>query len=173
LHNAIASEESTIAMRPLAGKDLSRLWEILREFPERNFDDSGPQTLADFEEMIADRLRREIMVVFEVVFDDRPGELVGATAFEPLSGRSGMLRGVCFARQVHGSGIPLTAMRGAVASLFADGIEKISAKMFADNARAWRFFQKLGAVEEGLLRAETTRSGELVDVRAIALFRET
>ncbi len=84
-----------------------------------------------------------------------------------------MLRGVCFAREVHGSGIPLAAIKGAIEALYADGIEKISARIFADNDRAWRFFQKLGAVEEGLLRAETTRAGELLDLRVIALFKET
>jgi RimJ/RimL family protein N-acetyltransferase len=154
-------------MRRLAGEDLPRLWEILREFPEHNFDDSGPETLADFEEMIADRLRRETMVVFEV-----GDELAGAAAFEALSCRTGMLRGVCFARQVHGTGIPLAAMRSAIAGLYASGIEKIAARIFADNTRAWLFFQKLGAVEEGLLHAETTRAGQLVDVRMIAFFRE-
>lgn len=155
-------------MRRLVAEDLPRLWAILREFPECNFDDSGPRTLDDFEEVIVNRMCRETIVVFSI-----SGELVGAAAFEPLSERSGMLRGVCFAREVHGTGYPLEAMRTAIAALFEDGYEKISARMFAENTRAWRFFQKLGAVEEGLLRAETTRDKKPLDVRAIALFRET
>lgn len=159
--------DCAITTRPLQGDDLPRLWEMLHEFPELNFDDRGPRSLADFEQSMVDRVQREILVAFSV-----EGELAGAFAFEPFDERSGMLRGVCFARSTHGTGIPREAMRGAIAGLFADGIEKISAQMFADNERAWRFFQKLGAVEEGLLRRQTKRAGELIDVRIIAFFKE-
>lgn len=159
--------ERAIEGRPLTGEDLPRLWEILREQPEHNFDDRGPQSLAQFEHVMAARVEREILVSFEV-----HGQLAGAFAFEPFDERSGVLRGMCFAREFHGTGIPLEAMRGAIAALFADGVEKISAQMFADNERAWRFFQKLGAVQEGLLRKQTRRAGELIDVRIIALFKE-
>jgi RimJ/RimL family protein N-acetyltransferase len=160
-------EALTIRSRPLSGEDLPRLWEIMHEFPECNFDDAGRRSFAEFEQSIADRIGREILVSFDV-----SGELAGAFAFQPFDERSGVLRGVCFARQVHGTGVPLEAMRGAIAALFADGIEKISAQMFADNERAWRFFQKLGASEEGLLRRQTRRAGELIDVRIIAFFKE-
>ncbi len=156
-----------ILTKTLGLSDLPRLWEIMREFPLNNFDDSGPRSLGEFEELMAARARREMLLGFHVA-----GELAGAMAYQGASGRSGMLRGVCFARSVHGTGVPLAAVASAIAALFADGVEKISAQMFADNERAWRFFQKLGAVEEGLLRAHTTRSGELIDVRVIALFRE-
>lgn len=173
MRSAIADSTITITTRPLAGDDLPRLWEILREFPRENFDDSGPTSIEEFEESMVDRVQHELLIAFDVA-----GELVGATAVEPVSYRNGMLRGVmlrgvCFARAVHSTGVPLQAMRGAIAKLYEDGIEKISARMFADNLRAWRFFQKLGAVEEGLQRAETVRAGELVDVRLIALFRES
>ena len=154
-------------MRYLAGEDLPRLWEMLAEFPQFTHDDSGPESLAEFEQIMADRAGRETHLAFEVA-----GELAGAIAFEQMTRRSAMLRGLCFAKDFHGTGIPLEAVRGVIEAMYRGGAEKISAQMFADNERAWRFFQKLGAVEEGLLREHATRAGELVDVRVIALFRK-
>jgi RimJ/RimL family protein N-acetyltransferase len=156
---------ATIEIQPLSAAELPLLWQYLREFPRDNFDDFGPATLEDFEQMMAGRLAHEIIVGFRV-----EGEFIGAAAYSRFSPRSGALHGVAFARKVHGSGIPREAMRGFLRSLRVYGAEKISAQIHADNIRAWRFFKKLGFVQEGYFRAHTLRAGRPIDLRIIALF---
>jgi RimJ/RimL family protein N-acetyltransferase len=156
-----------ITTRALAAGDLPRLWEFMLEFPRHNFDDGGPQTFEQFERAIAERIAHEILVAFDV-----EGVFAGAVAYRPFTPRSGVLHGMCFAKAVHGSGIPAEAMRGFLDSLFRDGAEKVSAQLHADNTRAWRFFKKLGFVQEGLFRVHTTRAGRLIDLRIIARFRK-
>ncbi|MES2136612.1 MAG: GNAT family protein [Pseudomonadota bacterium] len=157
-----------ITQRPLAAADVRPLWEFMLEFPRHNFDDGGPHTLEQFEQAMVDRVQHEVLAAFTIEDDN----FIGAAAYRPFSPRSGVLRGVCFARRVHGTGIPLEAMRGFIEGLGRDGAEKVSAQLHADNTRAWRFFKKLGFVQEGLFRAHTTRAGDLIDLRIIALFKK-
>jgi len=157
-----------ITTRALTQLDLPKLWDFMLEFPKHNFDDGGPQTLEQFELDIAERVAQEVLVGFHL--DDR--DFIGAAAYRPFTPRQGVLHGVCFAKRVHGTGIPLEAMQGFLQGLFLDGAEKISAQLHADNTRAWRWFKKLGFVQEGLFRAHTTRAGKLIDLRIIALFRK-
>lgn len=159
--------ETRLTTRALAEADLPRLWEFMLEFPRHNFDDGGPATFEQFEQNMAQRLGHELLAAF-----DLDGEFIGATAYRPFSLRSGVLHGMCFSKKVHGSGVPAEAMGAFIKSLFRDGAEKISAQLHADNARAWRFFKKLGFVQEGLFREHTTRAGRLIDLRIIALFAE-
>ncbi len=158
---------SIVTTRALAPADVPRLWEFLLEFPKHNFDDGGPRTFEQFERAMAERVAHEILVAF-----DRDEAFIGATAYRPFTPRSGVLHGMCFSRAVHGTGLATEAMRGFLDSLFRDGAEKVSVQLHADNVRAWRFFKKLGFVQEGLFRAHTTRAGRLIDLRIIALFRK-
>ncbi len=157
---------STVTTRALTQADLPLLWQFMLEFPKHNFDDGGPQTFEQFERAMAERIAHEVLVGFTI----EDGSFVGATAYRPFTPRSGVLHGMCFSRSVHGTGLAAEAMRGFLDSLFRDGAEKVSAQLHADNIRAWRFFKKLGFVQEGLFRAHTTRAGRLIDLRIIALF---
>ncbi|MES2137007.1 MAG: GNAT family protein [Pseudomonadota bacterium] len=157
-----------VKTRALGAADVRTLWEFMLEFPKHNFDDGGPRSLDQFELAMAQRVAHEVLAAFTI----EDGDFVGAVAYQPFTPRSGVLHGMCFARRVHGTGIPAEAMRGFLDGLFSDGAEKVSAQLHADNTRAWRFFKKLGFVQEGLFRAHTTRRGELIDLRIIALCKK-
>ena len=151
---------------PFPDADWAHLWNWVQEYPERNFDDYGPRDCADFiEEM---RRRQQVEWTFGVRID---GVLGGFVGFAPTTPRSGMLHGICFAQRAWG---PHTrpAVRRVFEELATVGVEKISATYFADNAKIDRFLKDLGAQEEGLLRQQTRRGGELIDMRLVGIFLE-
>lgn len=152
-------------IRKLAVWDMADLWDILHEFPDHNFDDSGPGNLLEFTAVMEARLNAEIMTAVDV-----DGKFSGAMAFLPFSNRSGMLHGLCFQKRLHGTGIPLQCVQEFIAARFSEGYEKISAQIHADNQRAHRFLKKLGAVNEGYMKAHATRDGKPIDLRLVAFF---
>jgi RimJ/RimL family protein N-acetyltransferase len=156
-------------LSPFPPSEFGRAWDWLNEYPERNLDDYGPQSR---EAWIAEMERRaEHERTWGVVKD---GELVGIIGYLPLAPRCGWFHGICFTRSAWGRATTQTAVEAVIQELFATGVEKISASYFADNPKIHRFLADLGAVEEGLLRKQTLRGGELIDMRLVAIFkRET
>jgi RimJ/RimL family protein N-acetyltransferase len=161
---AAAAPDRSLCLFPLAA--LPDAWKWLNEFPARNFDDYGATSLAEFTAAMEQRAITETIVgVLEA------GELVGIMAYLPLSPRSGALHGVCFAKRVHGTGIAAWGLRTLLSELFRGGIEKVSASYFADNGRVRSFLAKCGAVDEGLLKAQTLRNGKAIDMWLVAFFK--
>ena len=141
-----------------------RMWAWLREDPEANFDDFGPQTLAEF---MAERAAlRGQERLWGVMCD---GEPCGYIQFLPITSMLGTMH-LCFARAVHGRGIATDALRRIREELVADGIEKLLITFFADNLRVEQFCRGFGAVDEGLFRHHTRTHGRLRDVRVMAVF---
>jgi len=66
----------------------------------------------------------------------------------------------------------IEAMRQFLDMLFSTGVEKIAAGYFADNLRVRAFLRKLGAEDEGYLKAHTVRNGERIDMRQVAFHKE-
>jgi len=153
-------------LSPFPASALPRAWEWLREFPANNFDDYGPRTLEEFLAVMEERASQEF--TWGVLYE---GELCGIIAFLPLTERTGTFHGICFTRSVHGKGIAKEAVGQVIEELFASGIQKIQAGIFADNIRVARFLTGLGAVEEGLLREQTMRGGIAVDMQLLAIFK--
>jgi RimJ/RimL family protein N-acetyltransferase len=154
--------------RGLTPATLAELWDWLRQFPAANFDDQGPKTRADFELEMA---RRQACgeLFWTVEYGKRA---VGVIGIAPISARLAMFHGVCFDRSVHGTGIASQAIRAVLDELFGQGFDKVSAAYFADNTRIHKLFQRLGARNEGYLRAHTVRAGKPLDMRLIAFFKE-
>jgi RimJ/RimL family protein N-acetyltransferase len=141
------------------------LWAWLCESPAVYFDDAGPQTLEAFQATVAQRA---------VAGERRWGVKVngipaGVLAYQPVSRFSGIGH-VCFTRTVPTQGVPGIAVRQALDELRREGVRKVCCVFYADNRAIRRFLRTLGAVEEGLLRNQVERGGQLVDLRLMALF---
>jgi RimJ/RimL family protein N-acetyltransferase len=153
---------------PFPATEYRKAWRWLREFPERNFDDTGPRT---YEQFVADMEKR-------AEFGERTwgavrdGTLCGIIGYRPITHRYGSFHGICFPQSAWGRDTTMTAVRLVLKELFAAGIEKVSASFFSDNTKIYRFFMDLGAREEGFLEKQTERNGELIDMRLLALFKE-
>ncbi len=145
---------------------MADLWSWLLQFPSANFEDTAPDNLEDFKRAYKS-MATGVRQLWGVEVD---GALLGAIGFEPLSRRTGMLRGLCFDQSAHGSGAPLAAVRKFLDLCWASGFRKISARYLASNRRAQAFFKKLGAVQEGYLKGDAEQQGKPIDVRIITFF---
>lgn len=142
------------------------LWAWLHEYPDCNFDDDGPKTC---EALVAGREATATMgeCTWLVLADGVP---CGFLSFQSMTTRLGMTRGICFAKAVHGSGIPKRAIREWRDHLFGLGIRKICAAYYEHNVRVSALLRSLGAVPEGRLAAQVTQDGQPVAMMLTALF---
>jgi RimJ/RimL family protein N-acetyltransferase len=143
-------------------------WGWLRQFPQHNFDDSGPRTVDEF----AAEMDRRLASGERAWGFEHGGNLAGIAGYAPLAAHWGMFHGICFDERVHGKGIARAAIEAVLTELFAQGVEKISASYFAENTRIERFLARLGAIEEGYLHRQARRGGQPVDMRLVAFHRE-
>lgn len=147
---------------PEAYSELHR-WFI--QMPDKSLDDSWPKNFEDVCRMFDARSETEYTCMVA-----ENGTPVGFIGFQQLTPHLGSLRGVCFDQKVHGNGTALRALRAVLQQQFDHGIYKVMAFPFVDNPRAHRFYQKLGAVDEGILRNHTLRDGKMVDLHLMAFF---
>jgi len=155
----------TVKLVPFPAASLPDAWRWLQQAPRCNFDDYAPRNLEQFLETMVERQKAERIMGAEL-----DGKLVGIISYVPVTERTGMLHGVCFTKSVHGKGAAAAAMAKLFEFLEGMGVRKVSASYFADNGRARRFFSKLGAVDEGHLKAQTLRGGAPVNMRLVAFF---
>lgn len=141
-----------LELQPLRVETIPLLWGWMLEYPVSNFDSSGPKSVTELHSFIDDRVLAGVRYT-EVCCDGRPVGVVGILRF----GRSAELRGICFTREVHGSGIPLDGVARIMKDLFDQGIPAVEAGYFQDNRRVARFLQKIGAKVTGWSEPTTTR----------------
>lgn len=141
------------------------LFEWVNQYPERMMDDFWPKNLKDFTTVIETRNNTEQTIL--VKEGDCP---VGFVGYMDCNEHVGSLRGVCFDKTVHGSGIAKCSVRQILQSQFDRGIHKINAFPFVDNTRSIAFYYSLGAKYEGVLREHTIRNGKLTDLLCLAFF---
>ena len=77
-----------------------------------------------------------------------------------------------FKRSFWGHATTVEALRQVFDEIFSSGVIKITATAFADNHALLGLVRKLGFQREGVLRQQTRRAGELIDVVVIGLTRE-
>lgn len=141
------------------------LWRWLNDFRNSSIDDSGPQTFDDLARFVEMKLESNHEVV-EVQWDDSP---VGVVSYQQLTFTDGHFRGICFAREVHGKGIPQDAVAQFLDGKFASGTQRVLAEHDADNTVIRTFLEGFGAKYLGKFIRDTRRNGQLVPCRRIAI----
>jgi RimJ/RimL family protein N-acetyltransferase len=145
------------------------LWYLLHERPEAHFDDTAPHSFPAFLAVLHDRQRAGERL-FGIEAD---GMLIGAIGYRPVSVDTGMLHGVSVARCYSGRGIADLMLHSLLATLQAEGVRKVSASYFADNAHIRACLKRVGFVDEGFLQDQTTRGGVPLSMWLVAkLLRE-
>lgn len=151
---------------PFPMQSLPRVWGWIQSFRNRVVDDFSPKTLDAFvEKSLADAAALTTWAVY------RDGELGGMVSFErwtPVLGTCHCL----FKREMWGRKTTLPALRQIAGEIFGTGVSKISMCVFSDNKAIIALVKDLGAVTEGHYRKHTLRGGQLVDMTAIALFKD-
>lgn len=146
---------------------LPRVWIWTKEFRSRVADDYGPKTLEAF----VDQYRARLHAGMKSWAVERGGELGGLVTFEPTSPMCGSAHCV-FKKAFWGHETTVEAMRLAFAEVFSAGIKKILSLAFADNVQLLYAVRLLGFEKEGVLRKQTQRGGELVDMMALGCTHE-
>jgi RimJ/RimL family protein N-acetyltransferase len=129
----------------------------MNEYPHGNFADPIPRKVEDFRREIIYR-ENEGESVLLVTVDGEPAGLIGY-----YRSRKEVIQfhGICFAKQLHGSGIPLAAVQKFLVWAFKSGAKMVIGTPFEDNARTIRFLSKLGAVRDNAVETwEGTREGK-------------
>lgn len=151
---------------PFPVYELPRVWLWVQQFRSRVADDFSPKTLDEFVEVEMARMTRQM--TWGVY---RGGELGGLIAFEPSSPVAGTSH-VTFRRSFWGHKTSVPAMREAHREIFGAGYRKIVSFVFADNDAIRSLAKAAGLKVEGVLRNQTLRNGEPVDMVAFGLTRE-
>lgn len=151
---------------PFPMQSLPRVWRWIQSFRDRVVDDYSPQTLDAFvSKALADADRLKTWAVY------RDGELGGMVSYERWTD----VLGTChclFKREMWGRKTTLPALQQIAAEIFAGGTTKIAMCVFSDNRAIKALIKDLGGVTEGHYKQHTMRGGRLVDMTALALFKE-
>lgn len=153
-------------LSPFPPHSLPRVWGWIQSFRDRVMDDYSPRTLEQFvEKSLADAGALTTWAVY------RDGELGGMVSFQRWSD----VLGTChclFKREMWGRKVTLPALEQILEQVFATGVSKIALCVFSDNQAIKALIKDLGGVTEGHYRKHTMRGGKLVDMTALALFKE-
>jgi RimJ/RimL family protein N-acetyltransferase len=135
----------------------------MEPFRARVSDDFSPKTI---EEFIPFFLRATEQQTTWAVYRD--GELGGMISFQQISPLVGTAHCV-FKKSFWGHNTTIPALEPAIAEMFQT-VRKLSLYVMEGNKSMISLLKKLGATNEGVLRAHTTRDGKPINVVMMALF---
>lgn len=165
----ISTQNAVEIVSPFSRAHYRPLWEWMCYFPREMFDDFERwETYRHFEKEMDRRAEAETTWMAT-----EAGVPVGFMSAAKHNDHLASMRGICFAKEVHGTGVPLRAMRLCLDQIFATGVYKINSYAFVDNLRSIRFYKKLGAREQGLLERHTLRNGKMTDILLQAFFADS
>ena len=145
---------------------LPRVWTWIEDFRHRVADDFSPRTLGGFMRHWAER--KPFRKTWGVWRGEELGGLVIYEPWQPGVGTSHAL----FKRSFWGRTTTRQALELVYAELFDSGVRKVVSFPFRANNAIIALGKSLGAVTEGLLKAQTLRDGQPVDVIILSLFKE-
>ncbi len=165
----ISIETAVEIVSPFPREHYKALWMWMCDFLYEMFDDfCDYKTYRNFEKDMDRRATEErTWMVMEM------GVPVGFVSYQAISRHLGSMKGICFAKAVHGTGIPQRGMQLCLDEIFATGVFKVMSYAFADNFRSIAFYKKLGAREQGLLERHTLRNGIMTDMLQQAFFADS
>ncbi|WP_225781703.1 GNAT family N-acetyltransferase [Xenophilus sp. Marseille-Q4582] len=126
-----------------------------------------PMSLQDFGPVYDELLASGAFYVWTV-----GGQVAGFYRITRYPGRANhvaLLRTLAVDPEAQGHGVARAMVQDALLHLRADGIRRVELYAEADNARALRFYEKMGFVREGLLRGFYRRAHEDHDVDEVVM----
>lgn len=151
---------------PFPAEDIPRIWAWIEPFRWRVSDDFSPKTLAEFVvhfRGVAERAAKTWAVYVS-------GELGGVITYERLSPVVGTAHAT-FKKSFWGQKTTLPAIDEAVNEMLADR-PKLSLPVIEGNKAMMGLLKKLGATQEGVLKAHTLRDDEAARPRADGSLQE-
>lgn len=145
---------------------LPRVWTWIEDFRHRVVDDYSPKSLSEFVRHWKEREPfRKTWAIW------RGEDLGGLVIYEPWQPGVGTSHAL-FKRSFWGREVTRAALEQVYGEIFDSGTRKVVSFPFRDNAAIIALGKSLGAVTEGVLKGQTLRNGEPVDVVILSLFKE-
>ncbi len=155
-------------MRRLAKpEDLARVHAIHSHPQVSPFLTYEPMSLQDFAPIYDEMLASGAFYVWTVA-----AQVAGFYRITRYPGRArhvALLRTVAVDPDAQGRGIAQAMVADALLHLRSDGIRRVELYAESDNARALRFYERVGFMREGLLRGFYRRAGEDQDVDEVVM----
>lgn len=144
-----------------------RIWQWVESFRDKVFDDYGPQTQREFVDqwIKAERNGRRSWSV------SKRNELGGVITVSNLSPVVAEMHCV-FRKEFWGHENTVPALEAVADLLLAEGIEKVTSCVTADNHGLLALLRKIGGVREGVLKDQQRRGGKPADLVIIAVHKE-
>jgi ribosomal-protein-alanine N-acetyltransferase len=166
-------ETQRLRLRPLAAEDSAHIFPLMADAEVMAFWDVGeiddPDVIANIvagqvDEMAAGRALYWTMTTLG------DGQFVGACDLSEIDRRHKRAEvGFMLGREARGQGYALEAMQAVLAFAAAQGLRRLLARTHLGNARSDALLEKLGFVDEGMLRGHVLRDGDRRDCRLFGL----
>jgi [ribosomal protein S5]-alanine N-acetyltransferase len=166
-------ETQRMRLTPLAAEDVTYIFPLMADSEVMAFWDVGeiddPDVITNLVEGQVDEMAggRAIYWAMRRLTDD---QFIGTCDLSEIDRRHHRAEvGFMLGREAWGQGYALEAMQAVLAYAAASGLRRLSARNHLGNHRSEALLQKLGFVEEGMLRGHVLRDGERRDCRLFGL----
>jgi|GEM_PF-1483637 len=155
---------STLVLRPATKKDAKALNEIINEPGVNEFVlVERPVSLASTRKALAAH-KKGLWIASEL-----DGMVVGSVALRPGVGRHDVVCqfGIAFSKSVHGKGVAKAALDGCFEWMRQNKFDNCTEGVLENNARARKFYKKMGFAEVGYTPRQVRCGNKIVGVYVI------
>jgi ribosomal-protein-alanine N-acetyltransferase len=166
-------ETERMRLTPLAAADVEHIFPLMRDAEVMAFWDMPESDDPDMIASIVEGQVEEMVQARAVYWTMRAlpdGEFIGVCDLSEIDRRHKRAEvGFMLGRGAWGQGYATEAMQAVIAYAATHGLRKLLARTHLGNRRSDSLLEKLGFVQEGLLRGHVVRDGDRRDCRLFGL----
>jgi [ribosomal protein S5]-alanine N-acetyltransferase len=166
-------ETERMRLAPLAAEDVEHIFPLMRDAEVMAFWDMPESDDPDMIASIVEGQVEEMAQARAVYWTMRAlpdGEFIGVCDLSEIDRRHKRAEvGFMLGRDAWGQGYATEAMQAVIAYAATHGLRKLLARTHLGNRRSDSLLEKLGFVQEGLLRGHVVRDGDRRDCRLFGL----
>jgi ribosomal-protein-alanine N-acetyltransferase len=166
-------ETERMRLAPLAAEDVEHIFPLMRDAEVMAFWDMPESDDPDMIASIVEGQVEEMAQARAVYWTMRAlpdGEFIGVCDLSEIDRRHKRAEvGFMLGREAWGRGYATEAMQAVIAYAATHGLRKLLARTHLGNRRSDSLLEKLGFVQEGLLRGHVVRDGDRRDCRLFGL----
>lgn len=166
-------ETERMRLAPLAAEDVEHIFPLMRDAEVMAFWDMPESDDPDMIASIVEGQVEEMVQARAIYWTMRAltdGEFIGVCDLSEIDRRHKRAEvGFMLGRDAWGKGYATEAMQAVIAYAATHGLRKLLARTHLGNRRSDSLLEKLGFVQEGLLRGHVVRDGDRRDCRLFGL----
>jgi len=166
-------ETARLRLTPLVAEDAKHIFPLMRDAEVMAFWDMPEMDDPDLIDRIVEGQVEDMAqgrALYWVMRELADGQFIGACDLSEIDRRHKRAEvGFMLGRDAWGQGYALEAMQAVLAYAATTGLRRLLARTHLGNRRSDSLLEKLGFVEEGMLRGHVLRDGERRDCRLFGL----